>query len=125
MQRVAIDFMGPYKKTGKGNTVILVIVDYFTKWGEAFRPPGHDGGNHSTVPLLIVRHATWVPDVTALRPRQQLQERIVQGGDGDPGNQEDPDDTVPTTERWAVREPEQDLEGHTDQADFSTTKRLG
>jgi hypothetical protein len=39
MQRIAIDFMGPYKKTAKGNTVILVIVDYFTKWGEAFALP--------------------------------------------------------------------------------------
>jgi hypothetical protein len=39
MQRVAIDYMGPISTTSSGNTVILVVVDYFTKWGEAYALP--------------------------------------------------------------------------------------
>jgi hypothetical protein len=39
MSRIAIDFVGPLPITDKGNTVMLVVVDYFTKWGEAFALP--------------------------------------------------------------------------------------
>ena len=36
LERVHIDIMGPLVETQKGNKYILVIVDQFTKWVEAF-----------------------------------------------------------------------------------------
>ena len=32
----ALDYMGPLKETSKGNRHILVLMDHFTKWCEAF-----------------------------------------------------------------------------------------
>ena len=39
MQRIAMDTIGPLPKTDKGNSYILIISDYFTKWVEAFPLP--------------------------------------------------------------------------------------
>ncbi|CAF4258980.1 unnamed protein product, partial [Rotaria magnacalcarata] len=33
---VGIDTTGPFTKTRRGNSFILVVVDYFTKWAELF-----------------------------------------------------------------------------------------
>ena len=33
---VAVDFMGPYPRTSRGNTHIMVVTDMFTRWVEAF-----------------------------------------------------------------------------------------
>uniref|UniRef100_A0A5S6QWV2 RNA-directed DNA polymerase n=1 Tax=Trichuris muris TaxID=70415 RepID=A0A5S6QWV2_TRIMR len=35
-QRVGIDFLGPLPKTTTGKRYVLVVVDYFTKWTEAY-----------------------------------------------------------------------------------------
>ena len=35
-QRVGVDVIGPLPMSRKGNRYILVMVDYFTKWCEAF-----------------------------------------------------------------------------------------
>ena len=35
-QRVAMDIIGPFPKTAKGNMYVLIIGDYFTKWVEAY-----------------------------------------------------------------------------------------
>ena len=34
-QRVSIDVTGPLKETPRGNKVILVLTDHFSKWAEA------------------------------------------------------------------------------------------
>ena len=39
MERMAVDLMGPLPKTENGNLYIAVVVDYFTKWAEAFALP--------------------------------------------------------------------------------------
>ena len=39
MDRLGIDFMGPLPQTKQGNKYLLVIVDYFTRWAEAFALP--------------------------------------------------------------------------------------
>jgi hypothetical protein len=39
MERVAIDLMGPMPMTRRGNQHILVVVDYGSKWAEAFAIP--------------------------------------------------------------------------------------
>jgi transposase InsO family protein len=36
MERIAADICGPFPLTGRNNLYILVIVDYFTKWAEAY-----------------------------------------------------------------------------------------
>ena len=35
-QRVAMDIFGPLKRTKSGHKYVLVVVDYATKWPEAF-----------------------------------------------------------------------------------------
>ena len=47
----AMDFMGPLPETSKGNKHILVVVDHFTKWCEAFATP--DQKASTVAPLLI------------------------------------------------------------------------
>ena len=36
LARLAMDIVGPLKRTKKGNKYLLVIMDYATKWPEAF-----------------------------------------------------------------------------------------
>ena len=36
LKRIAMDIVGPLKRTKKGNKYILVLMDYATKWPEAF-----------------------------------------------------------------------------------------
>ena len=47
----AMDYMGPLPETSCGNKHILVIVDHFTKWCEAFATPDQ---KDSTVALILV-----------------------------------------------------------------------
>ena len=42
MERVAIDIIGPLPKTNNGNRYILVAVDYFTRWPEAYAIPNQE-----------------------------------------------------------------------------------
>ena len=39
MDRLGLDFLGPLPVTSRGNTCILVIADYFTRWIEAYALP--------------------------------------------------------------------------------------
>ncbi|KAF7664015.1 hypothetical protein LDENG_00192480 [Lucifuga dentata] len=36
MERVAVDIMGPFPHTKRGNRHVLTAMDYFTKWPEAY-----------------------------------------------------------------------------------------
>jgi hypothetical protein len=47
---LAIDLMGPYPRSAKGNTVLLVVTDMFTRWVEAF--PMRSGRAPQIVGLL-------------------------------------------------------------------------
>ena len=42
MQMVAVDLMGPFPESENGNSYILVAVDYFTRWMEAYAVPNQE-----------------------------------------------------------------------------------
>ena len=42
MERVAVDIMGPFPRTDKGNRYVLAAMDYFTKWPEAYAIPDQE-----------------------------------------------------------------------------------
>ena len=42
MQRVATDILGPLPETLAGNSYVLVVADYFTRWVEAFPIPNQE-----------------------------------------------------------------------------------
>jgi transposase InsO family protein len=42
MQRVATDILGPLPETPSGNSYVLVVADYFTRWVEAFPIPNQE-----------------------------------------------------------------------------------
>uniref|UniRef100_A0AAR2M493 Gypsy retrotransposon integrase-like protein 1 n=1 Tax=Pygocentrus nattereri TaxID=42514 RepID=A0AAR2M493_PYGNA len=44
MERVAVDIMGPFPRSDKGNRYVLVAMDYFTKWPEAYAIPDQEAG---------------------------------------------------------------------------------
>jgi hypothetical protein len=39
LERVALDIIGPFRRTNSGNKYILVLGDYFSKWTEAYALP--------------------------------------------------------------------------------------
>ena len=39
MERVGVDVLGPFPVTDSGNRYVLVAMDYFTKWPEAYAVP--------------------------------------------------------------------------------------
>lgn len=49
----AMDYMGPLPESSRGNKHILVVVDHFTKWCEAFATP--DQKASTVAPILISR----------------------------------------------------------------------
>ena len=42
MDRVAVDVLGPLPRTSRGNRYVLVAIDYFTKWMEAYPLPDQE-----------------------------------------------------------------------------------
>jgi hypothetical protein len=53
MQMVAMDILGPLPESPQGNSYVLVVADYFTKWMEAFPMPNQEA---STVAKILVNH---------------------------------------------------------------------
>ncbi|KAI4872035.1 hypothetical protein NFI96_006518 [Prochilodus magdalenae] len=42
MERVAVDILGPFPRSDKGNRYVLVAMDYFTKWPESYAIPDQE-----------------------------------------------------------------------------------
>uniref|UniRef100_A0A3B1J0Y6 Integrase catalytic domain-containing protein n=1 Tax=Astyanax mexicanus TaxID=7994 RepID=A0A3B1J0Y6_ASTMX len=51
MEWVAVDVLGPFPVTDSGNRFVLVAMDYFTKWPEAYAVP--DQGAVTTADILV------------------------------------------------------------------------
>ncbi|GFX09345.1 retrovirus-related Pol polyprotein from transposon 412 [Trichonephila clavipes] len=54
-ERIAFDILDPLPRSSDGNNNILVVMDYFTKWPEAFPIPDQEA---STVAEVLVQH--WI-----------------------------------------------------------------
>ncbi|GFV19656.1 retrovirus-related Pol polyprotein from transposon 412 [Trichonephila clavipes] len=54
-ERIAFDILGPLPRSSDGNINILVVMDYFTKWPEAYPIPVQEA---STVAEVLVQH--WI-----------------------------------------------------------------
>ncbi|GFV74732.1 hypothetical protein TNCV_1039701 [Trichonephila clavipes] len=54
-KRIAFDILGPLPRSSDGNNNILVAMDYFTKWPEAYPIPDQEA---STVAEVLVQH--WI-----------------------------------------------------------------
>ena len=55
MERIALDFMGPFPETKAGNRHLLVVMDYFTMWPEAYALLNQEAG---TVASVLVNEFT-------------------------------------------------------------------
>lgn len=42
LERVGVDVMGPFPVSEKGNKYVLTVMDYFTKWPEAYALPDQE-----------------------------------------------------------------------------------
>ena len=42
MQIVAVDILGPFPESPSGNRYIMVVMDYFTHWAEAYAIPNQE-----------------------------------------------------------------------------------
>ena len=51
LERVGLDILGPLPATYKGNRYILVVIDYFTKWAEAY--PMRNQEAHTVADKLV------------------------------------------------------------------------
>ena len=49
MQFVSVDIVGPFPESQEGNKYILVAVDQFTKWSEAFPIPNQEASTVASV----------------------------------------------------------------------------
>ena len=52
-ERVGIDITGPHPKSKNGFTYILTMIDYFSKWAEAF--PIRNQEAHTVAKVLVDR----------------------------------------------------------------------
>ncbi|GFX38328.1 retrovirus-related Pol polyprotein from transposon 412 [Trichonephila clavipes] len=54
-ERIAFDILGPFPRSSDGNNNILVVMEYFTKWPEAYPIPDQKA---STASEVLVQH--WI-----------------------------------------------------------------
>ena len=67
-ERIAIDVAGPFPESNQGNKYIVAVMDYFSKWAEAYALPNH--GCISANKRMDL--SFWCSIGAALRPREEL-----------------------------------------------------
>ncbi|KAG5886025.1 hypothetical protein JTB14_023666 [Gonioctena quinquepunctata] len=77
-ERIAIDIAGPFPVSDHGNKYILVAMDYFSKWAEAYALPNQEA---ITVADVLVKE--WIcrfgiPNGAALGSRQNFESNLFQ-----------------------------------------------
>ena len=55
MERIAIDVLGPLPETDNGNKYLLIAMDYFTKWPEAYPLPNQEATTVVLVGEFFIR----------------------------------------------------------------------
>ena len=60
MERVAVDVLGPFPLTDLGNRYVIVAMDYFTKWPEAYAVPDQTASTTAgkLVTVMLCRFGT-------------------------------------------------------------------
>ena len=78
MERVAVDIAGPLPLTSRGNRFILVVMDYFTKWPEAYALPNH--GAEMVADVLVGQFFTQfgVPDELHSDQGREFESQVFQ-----------------------------------------------
>jgi len=77
LERVAMDILGPLPPTRQGNRYILVIMDYFTKWPEAFALPNQEAGvlAKAFVEGFVCRHG--IPEELHTDQRRNFESELL------------------------------------------------
>jgi hypothetical protein len=59
-ERIAIDVAGPFPWNNQGNRYLLITVDYFTKWPEAYTIPNEEAstGRSTSYQLLLIQEVS-------------------------------------------------------------------
>ena len=109
MQLVAMDIVGPFSESPAGNTHILVVADYFTRWTEAYLIPNQEA---TTVAGKLTDEFFFrfsPPCAATLRSRSQLRVRCDCRSLQTPGSGQDQNDPLPSP----VGRPGRELQPHT------------
>ena len=72
LQRVGIDIIGPLPETDLRNCYIVVIVDYFSRWIEAYGIPDHTALTVADKFVLECLCRFGAPTTVTFRPRTRL-----------------------------------------------------
>ncbi|GBN12768.1 Retrovirus-related Pol polyprotein from transposon 297, partial [Araneus ventricosus] len=79
-ERMALDILGPFPVTTKGNRYVLVLMDYFTKWPEAIPIPDQEASTvaeeltdwDTHLPLFLLAYRSAEHEVSGLTPAEML-----------------------------------------------------
>ena len=78
MERMAMDILTFKEETDQGNTCVLVISDYFTKWVEAFAMPNHTAITVADVLVTEVFTRIGLPLVLHSDQGQEFQSQLME-----------------------------------------------
>jgi hypothetical protein len=77
-ERIAIDVAGPFPRSDQGNRYLLIAMDYFTKWPEAYAIPNQEAATVAEALVTnffcrfgVPRELHSAPFSTRSVPRQQ------------------------------------------------------